>query len=69
MDVNFGSGEITRIIMYENDTPEELAEAFCQEHSLNDEKKKKLVEIIESHLKSMLLKIEEESGDLPNPGK
>jgi len=38
LDVNFGNGEITRIVMYENDTPEELAEAFCKEHNLDENK-------------------------------
>lgn len=46
LDVNFGNGEITRIVMYENDKPEELAEAFWVENGLDLDKKDKLVKII-----------------------
>lgn len=63
LDVNFGNGEITRIVMYENDTPEELADAFCNEHALDSVKKVKLIEIIQNHLESMLDKIDEASED------
>ena len=59
LDVNFGRGNITRIVMYENDTPEELAEAFCLEHKLDSSKKSKLITIIKKHLDSILDKIEE----------
>ena len=61
LDVNFGNGEITRIVMYENDKPEELAEAFCIENGLDLSKKDRLVEIIYQQLESVLEKIEEES--------
>ena len=40
LDVNFGNGDITRIVMYENDKPEELAEAFCIENGLDMSKKR-----------------------------
>ena len=63
LDVNFGNGEITRIVMYENDTPEELAVAFCVEHKLDESKKLKLIEIIENHMKTMLIKIEEDADE------
>lgn len=49
--------------MYENDTAEELADAFCKEHSLDQSKKVKLIEIIKSHLESMLDKILEDSEE------
>jgi hypothetical protein len=61
LDVNFGNGEITRIVMYENDKPEELAEAFCRENKLDLSKVDRLVEIIYQQLESVLEKIEEES--------
>ena len=63
LDVNFGNGEITRIVMYENDKPEELAEAFWQENGLDLSKKDRLVEIIYQQLESVLEKIEEESEE------
>ena len=64
LDVNFGNGEITRIVMYENDTPQELADAFCKEHNLDEQKRDKLIEIIEKHLHNMLHKIVEDSEEM-----
>lgn len=49
--------------MYENDKPEELAEAFCIENGLDMSKKEKLVKIIYQQLETVLEKIEEESDD------
>ena len=49
--------------MYENDTPEELAEAFWIEHKLDDEKKSKLISIIKKHLDKVLEKIVEQPYD------
>lgn len=63
LDVNFGRGNVTRIVMYENDTPEELADAFWLEHNLDLEKKQKLVCIIKKHLESVLDKIEESPSE------
>ena len=63
LDVNFGNGEITRIVMYENDKPEELAEAFWLENNLDLEKQEKLVKIIYQQLETVLEKIEEESEE------
>lgn len=63
LDVNFGQGNVTRIVMYENDTPEELADAFCQEHNLDTDKKTKLINIIKKHLDSVLDKIDETSNE------
>ena len=60
LDVNFGASEVTRIIMYKDDSPRELAQAFCKEHELNQNKQEKLVKIIKHHLKTALDKIEEE---------
>ena len=63
LDVNFGKGNVTRIVMYENDTPEELAEAFWAEHKLNDEKKSKLISIIKAHFDKVLERIIEQPYD------
>lgn len=60
LDVNFGVNEVTRIIMYKDDSPRELANAFCKEHNLSEGKKEKLIKIIKHHLKSALDKIDEE---------
>jgi hypothetical protein len=63
LDVNFGNGDITRIVMYENDKPEEVAEAFCEENGLDKEKQEKLVQIIYQQLQNFLEKIDEESEE------
>lgn len=63
LDVNFGKGNVTRIVMYENDTPEELAKAFCKEHGLDENKKTKLIGIIQQHLASVLDKIDEQPSE------
>lgn len=60
LDVNFGVSEVTRIIMYKDDSPRELAQAFCKEHGLSQNKQEKLVKIIKHHLKTALDKIDEE---------
>ena len=49
--------------MYENDKPEELAEAFWLENNLDLEKQEKLVKIIYQQLETVLEKIEEESEE------
>ena len=64
LDVNFGVDEVTRIIMYEDDDPIELADAFCKEHKLSHDKQEKLIKIIRHHLKTALDKIEEEPEEL-----
>lgn len=67
LDVNFGKGNVTRIVMYESDTPEALATAFCQEHNLDESHgskvKTKLVGIINKHLERILDQIEENSQE------
>ena len=37
VDVNLGANEQQRIVVYEGDTANDLAEKFCQEHDLDEE--------------------------------
>jgi hypothetical protein len=47
LDVNFGGTKgVTRIIMYQGDTPEGVANKFCLENDIGMDKKKRLVEAI-----------------------
>lgn len=46
-----------------DDSPRELAKAFCIEHNLNDSKQEKLVKIIQQHLKGALERIVEEEAE------
>lgn len=55
LDVNFGGTKgVTRIIMYPNDTPDGIANRFAKEHNLSKEKRDRLVEAIQAHLKQAL---------------
>lgn len=36
VDVNLGPNEQQRIVVYEGDTAEDLAQKFCEEHGLDD---------------------------------
>ncbi len=39
LDVDIGGNEITRLVMYENDTPEDMVQAFSEAHHLSEERK------------------------------
>ena len=47
VDVNLGSNEQQRIVVYEGDTAVDLALKFCQEHDLDDETQKNLEALLE----------------------
>lgn len=47
VDVNLGSGvSAQRIVVFEGDTAEGLAEKFCNEHDLNEDMKGKLIALL-----------------------
>ena len=73
VDVNFGPGKAQRIVVYENDTAEELAIKFATENSmiyilsvilflidLDDHLRGKLKLLLEGQMSGILSKIEEE---------
>lgn len=60
MDVNLGPGETKRIIVYEHDTSEELAESFAKEHGLDSQLKEKLKELLDAQIDGLLTRIDEE---------
>ena len=63
VDVNLGEGKMDRIVLYEGDEPEEVAEEFAQEHSLDRSMCKKLTELLQQQMAGVLSKIEEEGED------
>ena len=63
VDVNLGANEQQRIVVYEGDTAQELAEKFCQEHDLDDETQKNLEALLEQQISSVLTKIDENEED------
>lgn len=47
VDVNIGKNGMERIVVYEGDTAESLANKFCEKHSLNNEMNEKLKLLLE----------------------
>ena len=62
VDVNLGPGKAERIIVYEDDTAEGLADKFALKHKLNELMRKKLVDLLQNEINSLLSRIEEESS-------
>jgi len=60
VDVNFGVGKSQRIMVYEGDTAESLANSFAITHHLEDNLKEKLRILLQNHMARVLSKIEEE---------
>lgn len=71
VDVNLGQGvPVQRIVVYEGDTADGLADKFCKEYSLNEEMKEKLTQLLKQQMSGVLEKIDEEqasnSSDINN---
>lgn len=60
VDVNIGKNGMERIVVYEGDTAEGLANKFCQKHSLNDDMKEKLKLLLDQQIAGVLPKIMED---------
>jgi hypothetical protein len=60
VDVNLGPGRAERIVVYEGDTAEQLAEDFTKKHGLDDNLKEKLVKLLENQIAGLLARIDEE---------
>lgn len=58
--MNLGPGKSERIIVYDGDTAESLAEAFSLQHGLDPSMKGKLAQLLENQIAGLLEKIEEE---------
>lgn len=59
VDVNLGPGRAERIVVYEGDTAEELAEEFTIKHGLDESLKEKLVKLLENQIAGLLGTINE----------
>ena len=68
VDVNLGPGRSERIVVFEGDTAEQLADDFTKKHGLDDNLKEKLVKLLESQIAGLLARIDEEltSNDTEN---
>jgi hypothetical protein len=60
VDVNLGPGKSERIVVYDGDTAEALAEKFASTHGLDLNMKGKLTLLLDSQIDGLLEKIEEE---------
>ena len=60
VDVNIGKSGMERIVVYEGDTAESLAEQFCQKHKLNKDMKEKLKVLLDQQIAGVLPKIMED---------
>ena len=66
MDVNLGPGKSERIVVFDGDTAESLAEAFAVAHELDNAMKGKLAQLLENQIAGLFEKIEEEQTSIPS---
>ena len=60
VDVNIGKSGMERIVVYEGDTAESLADQFCEKHKLNKDMKEKLKILLDQQIAGVLPKIMED---------
>lgn len=60
VDVNLGNSGTQRIVVFEGDTAEGLAEKFSQEHDIDETMKNKLIQMLQTQIAGVLEKIDEE---------
>ncbi len=60
MDVNLGPGKSERIVVFEGDTAEGLADKFASTHGLDSNMRGKLSQLLDSQISGLLEKIDEE---------
>ncbi|KAL4481413.1 hypothetical protein ABPG72_010566 [Tetrahymena utriculariae] len=60
VDVNLGLGRIERIVVYEGDKSEDLANKFAQVHNLDSVTKQKFKELLDNQIAGLLSRIDEE---------
>ena len=62
--MNLGPGKSERIVVYEGDTAESLADKFAQSHGLDLNMRGKLAQLLDSQIAGLLEKIEEEQNSI-----
>ena len=60
VDVNLGNSGTQRIVVFEGDTAEGLAEKFAIEYNLDASMKEKLTQMLQTQIAGVLEKIDEE---------
>lgn len=62
VDVNLGNSGTQRIVVFEGDTAEGLAQKFADEYSLDEVMKEKLTLMLQQQIAGVLEKIDEEQA-------
>lgn len=60
VDVNVGKNKMERIVVYEGDTAESLANKFCETHKLDRNMYDKLITLLDQQIAGVLPKIVED---------
>lgn len=60
VDVNLGPGRAERIVVYEGDTAERLADEFTERHNLDANLRQRLVGLLQDQIAGLLARIDEE---------
>lgn len=60
VDVNLGPGRAERIVVYEGDTAEALADEFTNRHGLDQNLRQRLVGLLQDQIAGLLARIDEE---------
>lgn len=60
VDVNVGKNKMERIVVYEGDTAESLANKFCETHKLDKNMYDKLITLLDQQIAGVLPKIMED---------
>lgn len=63
VDVNLGKGVMKRIILYEGDDPNYIAEMFAKDNNLEGNMRSKLERLLKKQMDGVLSKIEEGDED------
>ena len=66
VDVNLGPDRSERIVVYDGDTAEGLADDFARKHNLNQNMKIKLIQLLQNEISGLLSWIDEEEGSDEN---
>ncbi|EGR33211.1 hypothetical protein IMG5_059240, partial [Ichthyophthirius multifiliis] len=62
VDVNIEDGKTARIVVYEGEKSEDLANKFAKEHNLDPQMIGRLKDLLDQQINSLLTKIDEEQG-------
>lgn len=54
VDINLGDDQVERIVVYEGNTAEELAQEFSLKHGLDEETSVKLKDLIDHQIQNVL---------------